>query len=68
MAREFKALSATNPASGGFLIPEVYLDEIIGLLYNKTVIKELGARTIPLETGNINIPRMTSGTRATWGR
>ena len=67
MAREFKALSATNPASGGFLIPEVYLDEIIGLLYNKTVIKELGARTIPLETGNINIPRMTSGTRATWG-
>lgn len=67
MAREFKALSVTNPATGGFLIPEVYLDEVIELLYNKTVIKELGARTIPLETGNLNIPRMTSGTRATWG-
>lgn len=67
MAREFKALSVANPATGGFLIPEVYLDEVIELLYNKTVIKELGARTIPLETGNLNIPRMTSGTRATWG-
>lgn len=67
MHKEFKALSATNPAAGGFLIPEVYLDEVIELLYSKTVIKELGARTIPLETGNLNIPRMTSGTRATWG-
>ncbi len=67
MAREFKALSATSPVNGGFLIPEVYTDEIIGLLYDRTVIKELGARTIPLETGNINIPRMTAGTRAKWG-
>lgn len=67
MEREFKALSATNPVNGGFLIPEVYTDDIIELLYNKTVIKELGARTIPLETGNLNIPRMTSGTRARWG-
>ena len=67
MSHEFKALSATNPTAGGFLIPEVYLDDVIELLYNKTVIKELGARTIPLETGNLNIPRMTSGTRATWG-
>lgn len=67
MEREFKALSGTNPVNGGFLIPEVYTDEIIELLYNKTVIKELGARTIPLETGNLNIPRMTSGTRAMWG-
>lgn len=67
MVRQFKALSATNPVAGGFLIPEIYLDDIIELLYSKTVIKELGARTIPLETGNINIPRMTSGVRAMWG-
>lgn len=43
MAREFKALSATNPAAGGYLIPEIYLDQIIELLYSKTVIFELGA-------------------------
>ena len=35
MAREFKAMSATNPTAGGFLIPEVYLDEVIELLYSK---------------------------------
>ena len=67
MEHEFKALSATNPVNGGFLIPEVYTDEIIELLYSKTVVKGLGARTIPLETGNLNMPRMTAGTRARWG-
>jgi HK97 family phage major capsid protein len=67
MEREFKALSATVPSSGGYLIPEVYLDEIIELLYSKTVIFELGARKVPMPNGNLNIPKMTSGTRATWG-
>lgn len=47
MAREFKALSATNPAAGGYLIPEIYLDQIIELLYSKTVIFELGAQKVP---------------------
>ena len=32
MAREFKALSATSPAEGGYLVPEVYANEIIELL------------------------------------
>lgn len=67
MAREFKALSATNPSEGGYLIPEIYLDEIIDMLYAKTVIYELGARKVPMPNGNLNIPKMTSGSRATWG-
>lgn len=67
MAREFKALSATNPASGGYLIPEIYLDQIIELLYSKTVIFELGAQKVPMSNGNLNIPKMTGGARATWG-
>jgi HK97 family phage major capsid protein len=45
----------------------VYLDEIIELLYAKTVIFELGARKVPMANGNLNIPKMTSGSRATWG-
>ena len=65
--REFKALSATAPSTGGYLIPEVYLDEIIEMLYSKTVIFELGARKVPMENGNLNIPKMTTGARATWG-
>lgn len=67
MARQFKALSATNPETGGYLIPEVYLDQIVELLYSKTVIFELGAQKVPMPTGNLNIPKMTSGARATWG-
>ena len=67
MAREFKAMSVTNPTAGGFLIPEIYLDEIIEMLYAKTVIFELGARKVPMANGNLNIPKMTSGARATWG-
>ena len=67
MEREFKALSATNPTDGGYLIPEVYSDQIIELLYPKTVIVELGAQTVPLTSGNINLPKMTAGARAQWG-
>lgn len=67
MSREFKALSATSPSAGGYLIPEIYLDEIIEMLYAKTVIFELGARKVPMANGNLNIPKMTSGARATWG-
>ena len=67
MEREFKALSATVPATGGYLIPEVYLDEIIEMLYAKTVVIELGARKVPMTNGNLNIPKMTTGARATWG-
>lgn len=66
MADEFKALSATGPTYGGYLIPEVYMDDIIELLYPKTVIFELGAQKVPLDKGNLNIPKMTAGTRATW--
>lgn len=67
MVREFKALTATGPSSGGYLIPEVYMDQIVELLYPKTVIYDLGAQKVPLDSGNLNIPKMTAGTRATWG-
>jgi HK97 family phage major capsid protein len=66
MEREFKALAATNPVAGGYLVPEMYLDQIIELLYSKTVIFDLGAQKVPLANGNLNIPKMTSGSRAHW--
>ncbi|MTK05691.1 MAG: phage major capsid protein [Hungatella sp.] len=67
MEREFKALSITSPADGGYLIPEVYSNDVIELLYPKTVIVELGAQTVPLTNGNLNLPKMTAGSRAQWG-
>lgn len=64
MAREFKALSATVPADGGYLVPEVYADEIIELLYPATVIYSLGARRLGMANGNLNIPKIKTGSRA----
>ena len=64
MAREFKALSATVPSEGGYLVPAVYADEIIELLYPATVIYELGARRLGMEHGNLNLPKIKTGARA----
>ena len=64
MASEFKALAATQPTDGGYLVPEVYADEIIELLYPATVIYDLGARRLSMDHGNLNIPKLKTGTRA----
>jgi len=64
MAREFKALSATVPSDGGYLVPEVYANEIIELLYPATVIYALGARRLGMTNGNMNIPKIKTGSRA----
>lgn len=64
MAHEFKALAMTVPSSGGYLVPEVYANEIIELLYPSTVIYSLGARRLGMSNGNLNIPKVKTGTRA----
>lgn len=64
MAHEFKALSMTSPTEGGYLVPEVYANEIIELLYPATVIYSLGARRLGMASGNLNIPKLKTGSRA----
>ena len=59
-----KALSVTTPSAGGFLVDEVLSDDFIPLLTSKTAVLELGARKIPMPSGNINIPRVTGGATA----
>lgn len=56
-----KALAASVPTDGGFLIPEQYSQEVIPLLRNKAVFRSLGSRSLPLTGGNLNIPRMLGG-------
>jgi len=67
LARQFKAMSVTEPSSGGFLVPQDYVDDIIPMLYNQTVIFELGAQKVPMPHGNLNMPKQTSGSRAYFG-
>ncbi len=64
MTHEFKALSTISPANGGYLVPEVYANEIIELLYPATVIYGLGARRLGMANGNLNIPKIKTGSRA----
>lgn len=64
LARELKGMSVTSPSAGGFLVPQDTMDEVVGLLYDETVIFELGARKIPMPHGNLSIPKQTSGARA----
>lgn len=61
LQKSLGALAASVPTDGGFLIPEVYADEVVPLLRNKAVFRSMGARSLPLSNGNLNIPRMLGG-------
>lgn len=62
MQREIKALTVTNPSGGGFLVPETYSAEIIPLLRAQSVVRKLGATVVPMDSGNLTIPKMAGGT------
>lgn len=53
-----------SPSDGGYLVPEIYASEIIELLYPATVIYELGARRLGMANGNLNLPKIKTGSRA----
>jgi len=52
---------STAEGSGGALIPENLSSDFIELLRPKSIVRMLGARTIPLVNGNVTIPRHTGG-------
>ncbi|SES12425.1 phage major capsid protein, HK97 family [Vreelandella subterranea] len=56
----------TSSASGGSLIPQNMHDEVIELLRPRTVVRGLGAQTMPLPNGNLSIPRMASGATSSY--
>ena len=66
LEKEIKALSATSPSDGGYLVPEVYASDVIPLLYAQSIIKKLGATTVPMPNGNLRLPRMGSGSTASY--
>lgn len=59
-----KQMTVGTPSEGGFLVPEQYAAEIIPLLRAKAVVRRLGARSLPLANGNLNIPKITGGATA----
>ena len=56
----------TSANSGGSLVPENMHNEVIELLRPKTIVRALGARSMPLPNGNLSIPRMASGATSSY--
>ncbi len=56
-----RALVAGIGPSGGFLVQEEYSGEVIDLLRAKAVVRKMGAISLPMPGGNLNLPRLTGG-------
>ena len=61
-----KALNTAGTATGGALIPQNFLDEIIELLRPQSVIRDLNPMIVDLSGGNMTIPRLTSAAVASY--
>lgn len=55
------SLNTLTPGAGGVLVPTNLSSEVIELLRPKSVVRRLGARSLPLNNGNITIPRLKGG-------
>ena len=62
---EVKALTVANDATGGYLAPETFGDELIKLLNEYSPIRQY-ARVVTISGPEIVYPRRVSGTTATW--
>ena len=61
-----KNLSVGDFSGGGALVPEAFSTEIIPLLQEQSVIRQAGARVLPMLNGNLTLPKMTSGSTLYW--
>jgi len=59
-----KALETGTGTAGGFIVPEEYSTEIIELLRPQSVVRRMGAVTLPMRTGTLNIPKLAGGGQA----
>jgi len=66
--KNVKAMGTVPDSAGGFAVPtEIAVDQIIPLLYAKSVLANLGATQLSgLTVSPLNIPKVTGGTTAYW--
>lgn len=55
------ALSTVTPGAGGVLVPQGFSSEVIELLRPKSVVRSMGAVSLPLQNGSLTIPRIKGG-------
>lgn len=57
-----KSLLANVGTAGGFTITPEYSNEFLDLLREQAVVRRMGATTLPMETGTMNISGLAGGT------
>ncbi|HHL2859196.1 TPA: phage major capsid protein [Citrobacter freundii] len=57
---------STAAGSGGALVPTNMQNEVIELLRDRTIVRKLGARSVPLPNGNLALPRLAGGSTASY--
>lgn len=60
------ALSTVTAGAGGVLVPQNFAIEIIEALRPMSVVRKMGARSLPLNNGNLTQPRITGNTIVTY--
>lgn len=55
------SLNILDSAAGGVLVPANLSSEVIELLRPQAVVRRMGARSMPLQNGNLTIPRLKGG-------
>lgn len=61
-----KAMSAGDPTAGGFLVPTEFSQDVIELLRASAVVRSLNPVMMPMTSGSVKVPRITSGTTASY--
>lgn len=65
VAAHRKALGTDGLASGGALTPDAYVADLIGLLYAATVVRKMGAQSLPMGA-SVTFPKLAGGATASW--
>ncbi|MCC3681194.1 phage major capsid protein, partial [Staphylococcus epidermidis] len=60
------ALSTVTPGAGGVLVPQNFSSEVIESLRPASVVRKMGVRSLPLNNGNLTMPRITGNTVVTY--
>ena len=61
-----KSLNESVFSAGGALVPEEFMNELIPLLRAKTVVRTLGATSIPMNRGSLTMPFQNAGSTANY--
>jgi HK97 family phage major capsid protein len=56
------ALSTVTPGAGGVLVPENFATDVIESLRPQSVVRKMGAISLPLNNGNLTLPRINGNT------